>query len=100
MKKVKIIKIAAVEEARVPTPEFNNFVQGVDNNGVSLPIDYTVEGYLQNDIEVGKPVLMLRTKRNDVECQGLFTTSEVRELTSYGFNTLNSKYTIETLSEY
>jgi len=100
MKKVKITKIATVEDAQVPTPEFNNFTPGIDNVGVSLPIDYTVEGYLQNDVEIGKPVIMLRTKRNNVECQGLFTTSEVRELTSYGFNTLNSKYAIETLSEH
>lgn len=100
MKKVKITKIATVESPQVPTPEFNNFVPGIDNDGVSLPIDYTVEGYLQNDVEIGKSVIMLRTKRNGVECPGLFTTSEVRELTSYGFNTLNSKYAIETLSEH
>jgi len=60
------------------------------NEKMSLPVEYTVEGYLTDDIEVGEHVVVQRVLRNGLKCFGMMTTSLVTEITDNGFKTLNS----------
>jgi hypothetical protein len=51
-----------------------------------------LEGVLSYDIEVGKSVVVGRTKRNGVEAYGVFSTSTVTEVGDKYFKTRNSLY--------
>ena len=95
--KVRISKLGAVHDPEYPTPEKGNYKYGQYNPYVSVPVDYTVEGTLMYPIEVGKTVLVDRTKRNGVEVNGLFRSSSVTKITKTGFHTLNSRYKVEYL---
>lgn len=70
-----------------------------ENDTVSLPIGYYVEGYFKQEPEIGKPVILFRTNRNGVNFLGLTETSEVTEILEDGFKTKNSIYKIEHLHE-
>jgi hypothetical protein len=52
---------------------------------------------LSYDIEVGKPVVVGRTKRNGVDAYGMFTTSRVTEVGDNYFKTQNSVYSYKYL---
>mgnify|MGYP000105781610 CR=1 FL=1 len=79
MKHVKLTKISAVENPEYKTPSFDEYDRKKDTNErMSLPVEYTVEGYLTEDVEVGKHVVIQRTKRNGLKCFGIMTTSLVR----------------------
>lgn len=64
----------------------------VQQEGYSLPIDYTIEGRLVYPITVGLPVHVERDTRNGVPCMGEFITSLVVEVTDKSFRTKNSVY--------
>jgi hypothetical protein len=53
---------------------------------------------LSYDIEVGKSVVVGRTKRNGVEAYGVFSTSRVTEVGNNYFKTMNSVYLYKYLS--
>lgn len=93
--KVKISKMTHLEDALCDAPPIHDYLMGENNGNVSLPIDYWLEGYLTEDLSVGKSVVVSRTNRNGVEIGGLFTTSTVTEITNDGFKTLNSVYKLE-----
>ena len=96
MKYVKLTKISAVENPEVKTPSFDEYDRKRDTNEkMSLPVEYTVEGYLTDDIEVGEHVVVQRVLRNGLKCFGMMTTSLVTEITDNGFKTLNSIYKLE-----
>lgn len=97
MKNVKIQKISASNNPLFETPKIEDYEVGKDNGDVSLPIEYTIEGTLVAPIEIGKPVSVLRKKRNGISMIGLFTTSEVVKKTEKTFETKNSVYTIEEI---
>jgi hypothetical protein len=63
----------------------------------SIPVEYNLEGVLSYDIEVGKPVVVGRTKRNGVEAYGVFSTSTVTEVGNKYFKTQNSVYSYRFL---
>ena len=96
--KVKITKISATSNPLHPTPLQEDYKVGIINKDVSLPNEYCIEGYLEHDIVVGENVVVNRTKRNNVECSGLFATSVVTAITHNSFDTLNSKYLVEYLN--
>jgi len=93
--KVRISKISQVENALVDTPLMETYKAGQINEGVSLPVEYYVEGFFEQEPEVGKPVVVSRTCRNGIEVSGIFTTSTVTEVNKKEFKTLNSVYKIE-----
>jgi len=95
--KVKITKLLASREAALPPGNWETFKAGADNPGVSMPVDYTIEGTLVNDIEIGEPVRVLRTKRNGIVVSGFFETSPVTKIGMEGFTTQNSVYRLELL---
>lgn len=100
---VKVTKVSEVEHAKHPTPNMSDYEPGEPNYGVSLPSDYTVTGWLHNDVEVGKRVIIRRDTRNGLKISGVMNTSPVTkiELSDEGmvFHTLNSIYRLEWLKE-
>lgn len=99
MKKVKITKLGSVENPVYPTPNFNEYTPGEDNGNVSLPVEYWLEGYFMNEPVVGSSVLVNRTSRNGVACGGSFFTSKVTKITDTGFETQNSIYQVDVISQ-
>ena len=95
--KVKIQKIRAADNALAPTPDSKDYVPGKVNEGVSLPAEYCIEGYLLKAIEHGASVAVDRYVRNGVSASGMFVSSPVIEFDSTTFTTYNSIYSIEYL---
>lgn len=99
MQKVRIKKIGVAENALADAGDAATYKFGKINEGVSLPVEYEIEGFLSSRIEVGFPVVIARTKRNGVEETGILKTSAVTDVTDKGFSTRNSLYTVELLPE-
>jgi hypothetical protein len=98
MKKIYIEKLAEVSGG-LPARSMEEHIMGKPNydNYSSIPIEYNLEGVLSYDIEVGKPVVVGRTKRNGVEAYGVFSTSTVTEVGNNYFKTKNSLYSYKFL---
>jgi len=98
MKKIYIEKLAEVPGG-LPARNMDEHIMGKPNydNYSSIPIEYNLEGVLSYDIEVGKPVVVGRTKRNGVEAYGVFSTSRVTEVGNNYFKTQNSVYSYKFL---
>lgn len=80
-------------------PGLEDFIPGAINDGVSLPVGYWVTGTLIEDVELGKPIQLLRNNRNGEEILGMFTTSYVEsvDLEENTIVTDNSIYDVEVL---
>ena len=97
MKQIYIEKLAEVPGG-LPARNMDEHIMGKPNdNYSSIPIEYNLDGVLSYDIEVGKPVVVGRTKRNGVEAYGVFTTSRVTEVGDKYFKTQNSVYSYKLL---
>ena len=97
MKQIYIEKLAEVPGG-LPARNMDEHIMGKPNdNYSSIPIEYNLDGVLSYDIEVGKPVVVGRTKRNGVEAYGVFTTSRVTEVGDNYFKTQNSVYSYKLL---
>jgi hypothetical protein len=98
MKKIYIEKLAEVSGG-LPARSMEEHIMGKPNydNYSSIPIEYNLEGVLSYDIEVGKSVVVGRTKRNGVEAYGVFSTSTVTEVGNNYFKTKNSVYSYKFL---
>ena len=92
---VKITKLSASEDPVCQTPSEHEYQTLKDQAIISLPVDYWVEGYLLQEPEVDKPVVVEREIRNGIKVSGLFTTSLVVEVLEDGFKTLNSVYKLK-----
>ncbi len=98
MKKIYIEKLAEVPGG-LHARSMDEHIMGKPNydNYSSIPIEYNLEGVLSYDIEVGKSVVVGRTKRNGVEAYGVFSTSTVTEVGNNYFKTRNSVYSYKLL---
>ena len=98
MKQIYIEKLAEVPGG-LPARSMDEHIMGKPNydNYSSIPIEYNLEGVLSYDIEVGKSVVVGRTKRNGVEAYGVFSTSRVTEVGNNYFKTQNSVYSYKFL---
>ena len=97
MKNIYIEKLAEVPGG-LPARNMDEHIMGKPNdNYSSIPIEYNLEGYLLYEIEVGKNVIVERTKRNGEEVCGMFTTSRVTEVGDKYFKTQNSLYSYKFL---
>ena len=95
--KIRLTKISKSENPRYHTPNAEDYVSGVDNGEVSLPIDYWVEGTMLCEPEVGKCLIVDRTIRNGHAIRGIMRTSRIQKITENGFETYNSVYKLERL---
>lgn len=93
--KIKITKLSASEAPLYPTPEKEKYIPGQFNGLVSLPIEYSIEGTLCYPIKVGERVIVNRTKRNNINCDGIFGSSKVVSFDEKTFTTTNSIYKYE-----
>ncbi len=93
---VQITKLSATPNCLVQPGCWDTYRVG-DSNDTSVPIDYTVTGFLLAPIAVGLGVQLLRVERNGVSAVGMFLTSEVHEVTPDGFITANSVYEVRLL---
>lgn len=92
---VRLEKVEHLPEASYTQDELNQSQDGNRRNG--LPSGYSLEGTLESEIEVGLPLIVARTKRNEVACKGTLSTSEVVEVAEGLIRTHNSTYTITPL---
>ena len=97
MNKIYIEKLAEVSGG-LPARSKEEYIDGqYQGDSHSIPVEYNLEGVLSYDIEVGKPVVVGRTKRNGVDAYGMFTTSRVTEVGDNYFKTQNSVYSYKYL---
>jgi hypothetical protein len=97
MKQIYVEKLAEVPGG-LPARNMDEHIDGqYQGDSHSIPVEYNLEGVLSYDIEVGKPVVVGRTKRNGVEAYGVFTTSRVTEVGDKYFKTQNSVYSYKFL---
>lgn len=89
---VRITKLRETPDAKWPASEWSAFVPG---SGRALPVGYTMDGRLAAPIEMGSPIVLLRSVRNGLVQRGLFTSTNVREI---WLVTINLNYCVETLS--
>lgn len=94
---IRITKLKAAQNALFKTPKKKDYIPGQDNGDVSLPVDYTVEGYLLEPIKVGKSIFIDRVKRNGEEVPGFMQTSRVKSIEGNRILTDNSVYEITRL---
>ncbi len=94
MKYVKITKLNVAENALIASAENEGWKHGQDNE-LSPPVGYSLEGYLFNDIEVGTAIVVDRRVRNGVPMVGLFRSSIVTSFDGSIATTKNSQYLIE-----
>jgi hypothetical protein len=91
-KLIYIEKLAEVEGG-LPARNKHNHRDGKDHfDNYSLPVEYNIEGYLLNEIQVNESVMIDRIKRNGVKASGAFVTSRVTEVGDNYFKTRNSVY--------
>jgi hypothetical protein len=97
MKQIYIEKLAEVPGG-LPALKMEEHIAGESQgDNYSIPVEYNLEGSLIYDIEVGKNVIVDRTKRNGEEVCGLFTTSRVTDVGDNYFKTRNSVYSYKFL---
>ena len=97
MKQIYIEKLAEVPGG-LPAIKMEEHIAGESQgDNYSIPVEYNLEGSLIYDIEVGKNVIVERTKRNGEEVCGMFTTSRVTEVGNNYFKTRNSVYSYKFL---
>jgi hypothetical protein len=91
--RIKIKKIAANPGGALAR-EAASHVAGIGDHGdgMSLPVEYEIEGELSAPITVGESVLVFRDRRNGKKDGGIFQTSKVLEVSPEGFRTRNSVY--------
>ena len=100
---IKVTKMAAVKDAEFPTPDPKDYTPGVINEGVSLPIEYEMEGVLSEEIETMQSLKMARSKRNGVQAVGFLITSPITSVLHaevyLQLTTLNSVYRVERIGD-
>lgn len=99
MRLIALEKLSAVQHPASHTPPWDRYEVGTINPTTSLPSGYCIRGYLIGEIEIGRPVRILRTNRNGVESVGIFTSSPVTTLSDNTFATSNSIYGYRLLQE-
>jgi hypothetical protein len=94
---VRVSKISPSVDPLVQTPSTDDYdsLKGIAD--MSLPVDYWLEGYLNEEPEVGKSVVVQREVRNGIKVGGIFISTPVVKILENGFETKNSIYKIEYL---
>lgn len=94
MKRYICIEKIGIVTSGLPAASIEEHVAGTLNeDGHSLPIEYSIEGYIYGDITVGETVTIDRKVRNGIKVDGFFETTVVTEVGKGYFKTKNSVYT-------
>lgn len=98
LKYVRIRKLAAQADAPRGPGDPGNYPYGQACDSHSLPVDYCAEGWLLGTPALGRPVRVLRVRRNGVAAVGCFGTTVVTEILGrHHFGTANSIYVWEEI---
>ena len=97
--RIRIEKIGEVPSGLPSNPKGAHIDGQIQNENFSLPIEYTIEGNLIGEMEIGEPVTVARDTRNGVKVTGIFTTSPVQEIKGHTFKTRNSVYNFKFLKK-
>ncbi len=89
---VRLEKIAAREGAIFPPGEATAYPYGFGSAAASLPVNYTMVGWMIATPHIGQSLLLLRISRNNVHCMGVFRSSPVTGVQQALFWTQNSVY--------
>jgi hypothetical protein len=102
LQRVTLEKLAAAPNPVTSPGTWDEWEMGSSENHGSLPIDYTLEGFLLTPVKIGEAIRMLRTHRNGVERIGYFRSTPVVQFRGeHLVETFNSIYRItETLVSY
>jgi hypothetical protein len=96
---IRLEKIDVHPEARLPSPEMKDYRLGELNFYKSLPIGYTLEGILLQDIVLGNHLKLERFIRNGIPIKGLTITSPILLIKKDILLTENSVYRVTVLEE-
>ncbi len=91
---VRLTKIAQSVDPIVAACPPDAFLPG-EENLLSLPVDYWIEGFLLAPPQIGKRLAVERHVRNGVEALGLLQTTPLVRIESDRLETWNSVYQIE-----
>lgn len=91
---VVVQKTGAAPNAKFPPGDKDTHPYGAATASTSLPIGYTILGWLLSPPVVGECVCVLRLRRNEVWCEGVFMSSPVTAVEGDIFITRNSSYRI------
>ena len=101
MKKSKYIRLTKINSVSNPITESSSIKEynfgGI--NSKSLPIDYWLEGYLEEDIKVGTEIHLDRRIRNNVKIPGYFLSTTVQKIENDLIFTMNSIYRIQEINQ-
>lgn len=89
---VTLEKIDTAFNPKHPTASWDEWLMGCEKK--SLPVSYTVTGFLDEDICKGKPIRMTRFESNGRKALGLFFSSPVTKIEDNMIHTFNSVYRI------
>ena len=94
---IKLEKIAPSDDPDFPSEDWESHNEGTFNYG-SLPVDYTLKGTHDSEIEEGRSIVVFRSERNGTRVPGVTTTSAVQSVEDHGdfiiAKTQNSIYKI------
>ena len=90
---VRVLKLAACDDAHYQTCSWNNWKVGEVNEG-SPPVDYELQGLLIGPLEIGRSIVVAHTHRNNIKAAGTFVSTPVREFKKGAAITMNSIYFI------
>lgn len=94
---IRLSKIAAMPGG-LPAAEPGEYKPGSGGvKGKSMPIEYTVEGFIEAPIHVGARLVVDRRVRNGVRVDGFFSTSTVTAVGPNHIETENSVYRMDIL---
>jgi hypothetical protein len=95
LQRVSLEKLAAAPNPVTSPGTWDEWDMGSSENNGSLPIDYTLHGFLLTPIHIGEAIKMLRTHRNGVERLGYFRSTPVVQFRGENLvETFNSIYRI------
>ena len=75
-KNITLEKIAAAPGAVTSPGSWDQWEEGSPHNRGSLPIDYTLQGFLLIPIQIEIPIVLARTHRNRIEKLGYFRSTQ------------------------
>ncbi len=94
---VRVEKLAPTDSPTYPPGDPATYTHGQPCDTDSLPVGYTVEGWLVSPPAVDGQVVVLRCMRNGIACLGIFGSARVTKVRDGYFWTQNSVYRIEVL---
>lgn len=97
-----LVEITKVAVANSPVTEASSWEQWIPGaiNPKSLPVDYTLRGFLLEEIREDGQIRIIRTHRNGIQAFGEFESTPIVAIHPNGLvETFNSFYRVELVNE-